>query len=52
MDEIEIRDVPVDGETHWHWPKADRGAFEGPAQDWICDYKEIHLNEVPKEGLS
>lgn len=50
MDEIEIRDVPVDGETHWHWPKTDRGAFEGPAQDWICDYKEIHLNEVPKRG--
>lgn len=50
MEEIEIRCVDVDGESNWHWPVADEGAFTGPAQDWVDDYKEIHLNEVPKRG--
>ncbi len=38
-DQVEVRDVIVDGETNWMWIKGDTGAFDGPMDDWLNHHK-------------
>ena len=47
-DQVEVRDVTIDGETNWYWIKGDTGAFEGPKNDWL----EHHNFQTELSGIS
>ena len=35
---VKYRDEIVDGEGHWMWPSTDRGAWDGPKDDWLTEH--------------
>lgn len=45
-DNVEIRDVEVDGETNWYWIKNDTGAFTGPSHDWLSSHKAKYFKNI------
>lgn len=51
-DLIEVRDIPILGETNWVWPKNDKGAFgsetDGPMRDWIDSHSTEFFKYVRK----
>lgn len=47
-DMVEVRDIPVDGETNWTWIKGDTGAFTGPKLDWETSHKTKYFEHVKK----
>lgn len=58
-DKIEIRNIDIKGETHWHWVKGDVGCFgeenDGPMGDWLHQhgenyYKYLRGNDVVVTG--
>lgn len=47
-DMVEVRDIPVDGETNWTWIKGDTGAFTGPKIDWETSHKTKYFEYARK----
>lgn len=45
-DQVEVRDVTIDGETNWYWIKGDTGAFEGPKNDWLEHHRTKYFENL------
>jgi len=45
-DNVEVRDVTIDGETNWYWIKGDTGAFEGPKDDWLENHSTKYFQHL------
>lgn len=45
---IEKREKEIDGVSDWTWIKSDKGAFEGPANDWDNSHRELYRKYLKK----
>jgi FkbM family methyltransferase len=46
FDNIEIRDVEVEGETNWYWIKSDQNCFEGTIEHWNNHHSKKYFKHV------
>lgn len=55
LHEIEIRDVDIQGQSQWYWPKGDTGAFgdatDGPMRDWIEGHSTKYFKYLDNNSL-
>lgn len=48
---IYYREEPIESVPRWMWIKTDKGAWDGPKDDWINSHKEKYLSLVKKFDL-
>ena len=49
---IHLRHETVDGVGPWHWVEQDRGAWDGPKQDWETSHKHKYFNHVKNWNIA
>lgn len=52
FDNIEIRDVEVEGETNWYWIKGDQNCFNSVIEHWNTHHSKIYFKHIKKYGTA
>lgn len=50
-DSVEFRSEQIGAQTQWMWIKGDRGAYDGPRDDWHRGHKDKYFQYVNKFDL-
>src|SRR5690348_7833841 len=50
-DQTSLREGEVDKLKYWNWITRDRGAFDGPLEDWIQSHREAYTKYLTNHRL-
>jgi hypothetical protein len=52
FENIEIRDVEVEGETNWYWIKGDKNCFESVIEHWNTHHASTYFKYIKNYGTA